>query len=81
MHKKHTYIPSETASKQEKFLCELIAPYDISLAELARKCHVTKQTMYNVFNGATPLSFPMMCALGFVLDLDPEEMWNELRGE
>ena len=78
---KNLYIPSKNAGKQEIYLCKLLNNYDINMSQLAAKCHVSKQTICNIVNGATKLTFPMACALGFVLDLSPEEIWNELNGE
>ena len=78
---KNLYIPSIDAGKQEIYLCKLLNEYDINMSQLAKKCHVSKQTINNIINGVTKLTFPMACALGFALDLSPEEIWNELHEE
>ena len=80
IREKRQYFPREDATKQEVWLCDIINKSGFSYASfLAKEIYITRQQMYNLMNGKSRISFPMVCAICYVTGLDdPKEVWHEI---
>lgn len=73
------YTPTKGATEQEIWLCGILNRSGMYAATLGRKCHISRQHIYNLMYGVNKLTFPMVCAICYVTGLDdPEEVWNAL---
>jgi len=83
MRKIIQYEPDANTTRAQKWLCAVINANKVSQAELAGKLHVTRGTVFNLLSGHSPMAFPYVCAICYVLKLkdDPEEVWEFIKEE
>lgn len=83
MRKVIRYELDENTTRGQRWLCAVINASQVSQVELARKLHITKGTTFNLLSGHSPMTFPYVCAICYVLKLkdDPEEVWEFIQEE
>ena len=73
------YVCSEDCTPAQKWLVSILNRSGFTQAELARRCHVARQTITNFTNGNYKPTFQMVCTICYASGLDdPEEVWHEI---
>ena len=76
---KYYDIP-EDASPQTRWLLNIMNEYELDCAKLARKIHVTRQTVCNWVRDDVPMSFGNICAIVLLIDkyANPEKIYQTI---
>lgn len=78
--KKAYYEIPEDATSQERWLLNILNEYNLTIASLAKKIHVSKQAISFWICGRTKISFGNICAICMLVDkhTDPEVIYKTI---
>lgn len=77
---KYWDIPKD-ASPQTRWLMNVMNEYDLDCAKLAKKIHVTRQSVCNWVHDYVTISFSNICAIVLMIDkyADPENIYQIIK--
>ena len=76
---KRERILDNNANEEQKWIYSVILRSGMTLAELARRCHISRQAVYNWMTGSSHISFCSVCTICYGTKLDdPEYVWTKI---
>ena len=78
--KKSYYEIPEDATPQQRWLLNILNDYNLTMSQVAKKIHVSKQTVAFWINGTTKIAFGNICAICMFVDkyANPELIYKTI---